>query len=84
MKTPHKNRRQAQKAKKTKGGYCWCDSPESVFVKGIACPICGSGLEQTKRLKKPAPSIEEFLESPMKCSKVPKELEDFWDDEDLK
>ena len=32
------------------------------MTKGVKCAICGSGLEQTKRLKKPAPSIEEFLD----------------------
>lgn len=58
MKTPHANRRKAQRAKFNKG---WCHGCDRYYLTAHKCPVCGYSYE-TKRAKKVAPSIEEFLD----------------------
>jgi hypothetical protein len=59
MNTPHKNRRERQKPH----GKCgWCIGCDAYYANGEEkCPVCGvRNVAKGKRLKKPAPTIEEF------------------------
>lgn len=60
MKTPHGNRRERQKPSGKAG---WCRGCDRYYADGEEkCPVCGCrNVEKGKRMKKLAPTIEEYL-----------------------